>query len=66
MLNSYLFLKYLEQEKMSDLLKFWIQAENFSQNILNVKNSFTKRKNDINYESLFKQIQNDAIIIYDK
>ena len=59
----------MEQEKVSDLLKFWIQAENFSQNVINIKKSLDedlKKNNTINYESLFKQIQNDAIIVYDK
>lgn len=60
------FLEYLEQEKISDLLKFWIQGENFSRNILNFK-----KRNQLNpdqsftVESLYNQWQSDAIIIYD-
>lgn len=55
--------KYLEQEKLSDLLKFWIQAENFTRNVANFEQS-----NDVNLsiEALFKQWQSDAVIIYDK
>ncbi len=67
--NSFFFIKYLEQEKVSDLLKFWIQAENFSQNVNNIKKSLEedfKKDKIVNYENLFKQIQNDAIVVYDK
>ena len=59
--------KYLEQENTSDLLKFWIQAENFSRNLLNFKKSSHKdsiSKSEL--ENLYKQWQNDAMIIYDK
>ena len=59
----------MEQEKVSDLLKFWIQAENFSQNVANIKKRLeedVKKDEIINYENLFKQIQNDAIVVYDK
>ncbi len=65
--TKYFCFKYLEQEKISDLLKFWIQAENFSQDVQNIKKSLNENeKNEVNYENLFKQIQNDAMIVYDK
>ena len=50
--------KYLEKENVSDLLKFWMQAENFSRNLL------LNNTNDL--ESFYNQSQNDAMIIYDK
>lgn len=62
----------MEEERVSDLLKFWIQADNFSRNLLNLKNmpNFKNlklnRKNKSEVETLFKQWQNDAMIIYDK
>ena len=63
---------------MSDLLKFWIQAENFSRNLLNINKLIKNKTNgaevslnlngstNIEVESQFKQWQNDAMIIYDK
>lgn len=63
---------------MSDLLKFWIQAENFSRNLLNINKLIKKKTNgadvslnsngstNIEVENQFKQWQNDAMIIYDK
>ena len=58
-----LILKFLEQERCSDLLKFWIQAENFSRNIASLE-----KTNDLQsrIENVFKQWQSDAVIIYDK
>lgn len=55
-------LEYLEQEKCSDLMKFWIQAENFSRNVSSLEYS-----NDLhlNIDVMFKQWQSDAVIIYD-
>lgn len=60
------FLEYLEQERISDLLKFWIQAENFSRNILNFQKRY-QQDLDQNFtiETLYNQWQADAIIIYD-
>ena len=54
--------QYLEQEKCSDLMKFWIQAENFSRNLASLAKS-----NDLhlNINTMFKQWQSDAVIIYD-
>ena len=59
------------------MLKFWIQAENFTRNLLsfnnssniktthsNTNNSDEKTKKEI--ENLYKQWQNDAMVIYDK
>ena len=71
-------IKYLEKENTSDLLKFWIQAENFTRNLLNFNSNINCKsrkklndelldksvKNEI--EILYKQWQNDAMIIYDK
>lgn len=55
--------KYLEQEQLSDLLKFWIQAENFTRNVANFDQT---NDVDLGIETLFKQWQSDAVIIYDK
>jgi len=63
-INEYNF-KFLENEKASELLKFWMQAENFSRNVLNKQTSLNVR-NKSEVESQFKQWQNDAMIIYDK
>jgi hypothetical protein len=61
--------KYLEHENVSELLKFWIQVENFSRNLLNYELKIkTKRQKleESKLESLYKQWQNDAMVIYDK
>ena len=54
---------------MSNLLKFWIQAENFSRNLLNLEAKI-KRNNQLLQKNqtskLYQQWQNDAMIIYDK
>lgn len=55
----------MENEKASELLKFWMQAENFSRNVLNKQTSLNVR-NKSELESQYKQWQNDAMIIYDK
>ncbi len=54
-------LEYLEKESVRDLLKFWMQAENFSRNLLINKSSINKS----NLEATYKQWQNDAMVIYD-
>lgn len=54
-------LEYLEKENVRDLLKFWMQAENFSRNLL--INKFSIKKS--NLELMYKQWQNDAMVIYD-
>ncbi len=54
----------MEQENISDLLKFWIQAENFSRNVSSFKNTHKPDSSCLS-ESLFNQWQSDAIIIYD-
>lgn len=61
------FLEYLEQSNKSDLLKFWMQAENFSRNILNFNEKFKNKKDNQSFtvEDLYNQWQSDAIIIYD-
>ncbi|RNA28382.1 A-kinase anchor mitochondrial-like [Brachionus plicatilis] len=58
------FLEYLEQEKVSCLLKFWIQADNFTKN-LQLLQAFDPRPDNIQFEQLYKQWQSDAMIIYD-
>lgn len=61
-------LKYLEQENVSDLLKFLVQAEMFSRNLESFKiepeNDAETKKFDL--KSLYKQWQDDAMVIYDK
>lgn len=60
-------LKYLEQENVSDLLKFLVQAEMFSRNLESFKiepQNDTESKFDL--KSLYKQWQDDAMVIYDK
>lgn len=59
------FLEYLEQENISDLLKFWIQAENFSRNILNFRECYKENNQAFTVEDLYNQWQGDAIVIYD-
>ncbi|CAF0881051.1 unnamed protein product, partial [Brachionus calyciflorus] len=59
------FLEFLEQENVSCLLKFWIQADNFTRNLQNMKLSELLQNPKNNFESLYKQWQNDAMIIYD-
>ncbi len=54
-------LEYLEKENVRDLLKFWMQAENFSRNLIINKSSIKKS----NLETMYKQWQNDAMVIYD-
>lgn len=60
------FLEYIEKENVRDLLKFWMQVENFSRNLLlnkcAIKDKQVKRST---IDAIFKQSQNDAMIIYD-
>ena len=58
--------KFLEQEKRSDLLKFWMQAENFKRNILSLNKDANSAQINISIVDLFHTWQSDAIIIYDK
>ena len=64
--RAFCLLKYLEQENASDLIKFWLQADNFTHNILNLKEDYKLNRFDDHNEALFKQIQNDAMVIYEK
>ena len=54
----------MEQENCSDLLKFWIQAENFSRNVSSFVQTKTNNTNN-QIEKIFNQWQSDAVIIYD-
>jgi hypothetical protein len=63
------YLKYLEHQGLSDLLKFWIQVENFSRNLLNYERKLktkSRKLEKVKLESLYSQWQSDAMVIYDK
>lgn len=56
------FLEYLEQENVSDLLKFLVQAEMFTRNMESLK---VAQDSKLDLKSLCKQWQDDAMVIYD-
>jgi hypothetical protein len=61
--------KFLEHQHLSDILKFWIQVENFSRNLLNFErkiNTKVQKLENLDLENLYKQWQTDAMVIYDK